>query len=122
MKYILGLILISGAFIYLVWLSFSASFQYALMPAEFIAKEAEYVGKSVKISGTVEAGSIVFSGSDYKFNITDGTKSLPVHYYKISVPNTFREGADVVVSGQFKDGIFEAKDLLTKCASKYVPK
>jgi len=38
------------------------------------------------------------------------------------VPNTFRAGADVVVNGKYINNIFEAKEVITKCASKYEAK
>ncbi len=121
-KYLIGLFVILGAFSYLVWASFSASFQYALTPTELIAKQGEYAGKSAKVSGIVEEGSIVFSGGEYRFNITDGSNKIAVHYNKGTVPNMFREGGDVVVGGTFSNGVFEAREVLAKCASKYVPK
>ncbi|PIR17738.1 MAG: cytochrome c biogenesis protein CcmE [Deltaproteobacteria bacterium CG11_big_fil_rev_8_21_14_0_20_49_13] len=122
-KYVVGLLLIAGAFSYLVFTSFKSSFQFALTPSELSAKSAEYADKQVKISGTVGKGSMISNGSEYNFNIEDDHKNLNVHF-KGAVPNTFREGADVVVGGRFDagTGTFEATELLAKCASKYQAK
>jgi cytochrome c-type biogenesis protein CcmE len=119
-KYIVGLIIIICAFAYLVWSSFMGSFNFSITPSEFVANQSAYVGKIVKLSGSVVPGSIVFDQSDYRFSITDGDSEIAAHYKGI-VPNTFREGADVVVTGQYdsKNSIFEAKEMITKCASKY---
>lgn len=39
--------------------------------------------------------------------------------YKGSMPNNFESATSVVVTGKYHDGVFEAKDILTKCPSKY---
>ncbi len=39
--------------------------------------------------------------------------------YSGSIPNNFESAASVVVTGKYIDGYFHAKDILTKCPSKY---
>jgi cytochrome c-type biogenesis protein CcmE len=39
--------------------------------------------------------------------------------YKGAMPNNFETATSVVVTGQYHDGYFHAKDILTKCPSKY---
>lgn len=39
--------------------------------------------------------------------------------YAGSIPNNFESAASVVVTGKYVDGYFHAKDILTKCPSKY---
>jgi len=59
------------------------------------------------------------SGEDVSFTITDGDSTLPVDYHGI-IPDTFVDGAEVVVEGSLKhDGTFVAHMLLAKCPSKY---
>lgn len=55
----------------------------------------------------------------FSFYIADekGTEMRVV--YKGSIPNNFESAKSVVVTGQYKDGYFHAKDILTKCPSKY---
>lgn len=121
LKYLIGAVAIGGAFLYLIWTSFSASFQFALTPGEFLADQTKYEGRTVKLAGTVATGSIFANGTDYYFRISDNdSREIKVHYKGIA-PNTFREGADVVVSGIFnpESDMFESKQMLTKCASKY---
>ncbi|MFO7448458.1 MAG: cytochrome c maturation protein CcmE [Ignavibacteriaceae bacterium] len=43
---------------------------------------------------------------------------LPV-VFDGTIPNNFETATSVVVTGQYKDGYFHAKDILTKCPSKY---
>lgn len=120
-KYIMGIGIIAAAFGYLLWSSFMGSFRYSMKPSEFIDKKEQYVGKYVKISGMVEEGSILVDGSEYRFVIKDDTSAVKVFYDGI-VPNTFREGAEVIATGKYdpeKDMLI-AKEIITKCASKYV--
>ena len=39
--------------------------------------------------------------------------------YKGTMPNNFESSTSVVVTGKFKNGVFEASEILTKCPSKY---
>jgi cytochrome c-type biogenesis protein CcmE len=39
--------------------------------------------------------------------------------YQGTIPNNFESAVSVVVTGQYRDGYFHAKDILTKCPSKY---
>jgi cytochrome c-type biogenesis protein CcmE len=78
--------------------------------------------KGVRVNGKVADGSIqrLPSGQDVTFVMTDGQASLPVAYHGI-IPDTFVEGADVVVEGGIDpaSGTFQASNLLAKCPSKY---
>lgn len=63
-------------------------------------------------------------GSDLKFGITDregGETELPVSYSGV-VPDPFREGREVIVTGSLDQaGVFMAQkdSLITKCPSKF---
>ena len=39
--------------------------------------------------------------------------------YNGTIPNNFETATSVVVTGKYVDGYFHAKDILTKCPSKY---
>lgn len=39
--------------------------------------------------------------------------------YNGTIPNNFESSTSVVVTGKYQDGVFHAKDILTKCPSKY---
>ena len=50
----------------------------------------------------------------------DNEKTVAVVYEGIK-PDMFASGRDVILDGNFKNGIFEAVTLLTQCPSKYEP-
>jgi len=99
----------------LLYTSFSASSE-AAKPSQL--KE----GRSYEVTGKVVAGSISHTGDQLRFRIRDrdGTKSVPVTYTG-SVPDPFRDGREVIVSGELKQGTFvgERDSLVTKCPSKF---
>jgi cytochrome c-type biogenesis protein CcmE len=99
----------------LIYTSFSASTE-AAKPSEIEP------GKSYELTGKVVNGSIQKSGDDLRFRIRDrdGTESVPVTYAGV-VPDPFREGREVIVSGELKQGVFVAErdSLVTKCPSKF---
>jgi len=99
----------------LIYTSFSASTE-ASKPSEI------QPGKSYDITGKVVEGSIQHNGDHLRFRIRDrdGTESVPVSYTGI-VPDPFRDGREVIVSGELNNGIFVAErdSLITKCPSKF---
>jgi cytochrome c-type biogenesis protein CcmE len=99
----------------LVYTSFSASTE-ASKPSQIEP------GRSYELTGKVVKGSISRDGEVLRFRIRDrdGTASVPVSYTG-AVPDPFREGREVIVSGELKDGTFQAErdSLVTKCPSKF---
>jgi cytochrome c-type biogenesis protein CcmE len=99
----------------LVYTSFSASSE-AASPSELEE------GKSYELTGKVVRESIERRGDELRFRIRDrdGTESVPVVYAGV-VPDPFREGREVIVSGELSGGTFVAErdSLVTKCPSKF---
>ena len=100
----------------LIYTSFSASTE-ASKPSEIEP------GKSYEVTGKVVHGSIQKSGDDdlrFRIRDRDGTESVPVAYSGV-VPDPFRDGREVIVSGELKQGTFVAErdSLVTKCPSKF---
>jgi len=99
----------------LIYTSFSASTE-ASKPSELKP------GRSYEVTGKVVKGSIRRDGDELRFRIRDrdGQESVPVSYAGV-VPDPFREGREVIVSGELKQGTFVAErdSLVTKCPSKF---
>ena len=109
-------VLLAGA---LVYTSFSASTQ-AKEPSDLIAGAEP--GRSYELTGKVVQDSVDKDGDRLTFRIRDrdGRESLPVTYSGV-VPDPFREGREVIVSGELERGTFVAErdSLITKCPSKF---
>jgi len=81
----------------------------------------EEISDRTKLGGIVKPGSINISASNLlecSFILEEGETELPVKYNRTR-PDLFKDGAEVIVSGVYTDGIFVADDLQTKCASRY---
>jgi len=103
----------------LVYTSFSASTE-ASTPSEL--RSGAQPGRSYELTGKVARGSVEREGERLRFVIRDrdGTESVPVSYEGV-VPDPFREGREVIVSGELEQGMFVAErdSLVTKCPSKF---
>ena len=109
-------LILAGALIYT---SFSGSTE-ASTPSEL--KASAEPGRSYELTGKVVKGSVERGGEGLRFAIRDrdGTASVPVAYEGV-VPDPFREGREVIVSGEMEKGTFVAErdSLVTKCPSKF---
>ena len=93
---------------------------YYMTVSEFLVAE-DQTRLGLRVNGKVVHGTISRedSGEDVGFDMTDGGAVLVVRYHGI-IPDTFVDGADVVVEGALEnDGVFAAHMLLAKCPSKY---
>jgi cytochrome c-type biogenesis protein CcmE len=99
----------------LIYTSFSASTE-ASKPSQLKP------GRSYDLTGKVVDGSVRHVGDSLRFRVRDrdGTKSVPVSYTGV-VPDPFRAGREVIVSGKLEHGTFvgERDSLVTKCPSKF---
>ncbi len=99
----------------LVYTSFSASTE-ASKPSQVKP------GRSYELTGKVVNGSVSHAGDQLRFRVRDrdGNHSVPVRYAGV-VPDPFRDGREVIVSGELKGGTFVAErdSLVTKCPSKF---
>ncbi|HEX9940118.1 MAG TPA: cytochrome c maturation protein CcmE [Longimicrobium sp.] len=127
-KFLAGGVLLLGVVGYLMVTGMRDSMTYFLTPAELATRVsanpafAEEAG--VRVGGRVVPGSVSFDQKtlDLRFTLVDtetGRTSFPVHYNG-PLPDTFQEGRDVVVEGNYRPGgTFQASNVLTKCGSRY---
>ena len=123
-KWTVGLIIVTGALaLFLLSNTGGTKPVYYYSPSQFLA-DAAIRNDRVKLKGKIEPGSVKQSQDrlDLWFSVSDGTKTVPVHYHG-AVPDAFQEGLEVVVDGRMgAQGIFEGHELIVKCPSKYESK
>jgi cytochrome c-type biogenesis protein CcmE len=80
--------------------------------------------KRLRVAGNVQPGSIRRTGTKVEFVLVENDQSLPVVYTGTEAPpDTFKDESQALAEGSFgRDGVFHAKQLQAKCASKYAPK
>jgi cytochrome c-type biogenesis protein CcmE len=103
----------------LVYTSFSASSE-AKEPSQLIGAAP---GTSYDLTGKVVRGSVRRDGDSLRFRVVDRDgrgRSLPVAYSG-TVPDPFRGGREIVLTGEVEGGVFvgERDTLVTKCPSKF---
>jgi cytochrome c-type biogenesis protein CcmE len=77
----------------------------------------------LRVAGNVQPGSIHRQGTRVEFNLMEEGRMLPVVYQGTEAPpDTFKDNSQALAEGTFgRDGVFHAKKLQAKCASKYAP-
>jgi cytochrome c-type biogenesis protein CcmE len=106
----------------LIYTSFSASTE-AKEPSELLGAGP---GSSYEMTGKVVPRSIRHVGNGIAFRVVDRDgkgEPLPVTYQG-TVPDPFRGGREIVLTGSLENGTFvgEPETLITKCPSKFTTK
>jgi len=104
----------------LVLMAFEKNLVFFFSPTQVAAKEAP-LGRTFRIGGIVETGSVKRDGVEVRFVVTDTAQGLPV-VYRGALPDLFREGKMIVAQGQLDaDGTFRAREVLAKHDENYMP-
>lgn len=103
----------------LIYTSFTASTE-AKEPSQILAATP---GTSYEMTGRVVKGSIEESAEGIVFEVVDRDgqgRPLPVSYSG-TVPDPFRGGREIILTGAVQNGTFvgEPDTLVTKCPSKF---
>jgi cytochrome c-type biogenesis protein CcmE len=122
-RYFIGGGILLAAVIYLLYLSFGNAVSYYVTVSEFYDRETELHDINVRVAGKVLASPIDWDAKDLelRFTITEGGKNMPVVYHGTQ-PSGFKAGSTILVEGRFgSEGVFQARQLILKCPSKYEP-
>lgn len=113
-KYIIGGSII---LVFTVWAGIS--FRSTLTPYVSIG-EAKKSGKMVQVKGErLDNGQFDLEKNLFTFAIKDEHGETVRVVFDGAKPGNFDQATHVVCVGQYKNGVFEAKELLIKCPSKY---
>lgn len=116
-KYVFGGIIIAVFLVLMGYLFTQSNIEYVDDFNKVMASE-----KTVKATGSwVKEKSYQIDKENKTFSFfmaDDHGKQMKV-IYEGAIPNNFESATSVVVTGKYEDGYFHAKDILTKCPSKY---
>ena len=120
-KFIIGGAIIVAAMAWLGFIGFQESKAYYITVDEFLAMKNDFDGKTLKLAGDVVVGSIDRSKPQMEFDIASSETSIRVRYTGGGfIPDSFKDGSRALVEGQLDaDGVFNARRIEAKCASKY---
>ncbi len=114
-----GVLVAVAAVVALILNAFQSNLVFFYSPSQVAQHEAP-TGRSFRIGGMVENGTLQRNGTNIRFVVTDTAKSVPVQYTGI-LPDLFKEGKGVVAQGQLENGVFVAREILAKHDENYVP-
>jgi cytochrome c-type biogenesis protein CcmE len=93
-----------------------------LLQPSNLAGHAGTVSLTGKVVGPVTGDSHKDSGLRFQLRNINGTSPLIPIVFRGSVPDLFKSGRDVNLTGRLASGSFVASDMTTKCPSKYTAK
>jgi cytochrome c-type biogenesis protein CcmE len=115
-----GVLAAVGTAAALVLNAFNSNLVFFYTPTQIAAKEAPQ-GRTFRVGGLVQAGTVAREGITVRFVVTDTAKTVPVRYEGV-LPDLFKEGKGVVAQGQLgTDGVFVAREVLAKHDENYMP-
>ncbi|MBS1850732.1 MAG: cytochrome c maturation protein CcmE [Acidobacteria bacterium] len=116
-----ALILVSMGFLAYTGVQDSKSYYVTLKELREMGDGA--YSKRLRVAGNVEPGSIKRVGTKVDFILVEQDLKIPVSYTGTEAPpDTFKDNSQALAEGSYgRDGVFHAKALQAKCASKYAP-
>ena len=123
LKFGSALVIILLALGYLAYTGVQESKSYYVTIKELRGMGDGAYAKRLRVAGNVQPGSIRRSGSNVNFVLVENDQTLKVIYNGTEPPpDTFKDDAQALAEGKFdRDGVFYAKQIQAKCASKYAP-
>lgn len=140
-RFAVGAGLIALAVGYLITTAVRNTAEYYLTVKQVAARESRLKGQMLRVGGRVKPGTVSWNPATLTLAFVivqpppktgaPGVEQVavgdPLEFHVIArgepKPDMFAAGRDVIVEGRLApDGTIEARQVLTKCASKYVPK
>ena len=121
MRLVLALSVAAVLAIFLLYSSIAGGGTPSVQPSELRGRTQE-VQLAGRVIGPVR-GDAHSAGLRFRLRDVNGTATVPV-VYKGSVPDLFRVGRDILVTGRLVNGTFVTSpgSMITKCPSKYTAK
>ncbi|CAD6494741.1 MAG: Cytochrome c-type biogenesis protein CcmE [Candidatus Argoarchaeum ethanivorans] len=118
-RIILSAVVVVALLVYAGFTSFSSE-QLAYYQTVTEVVSGGDIERPVNINGIIVEDSTirVQETQTLKFKITDNESTVDV-VYKGILPNNYKEGISIVVTGTYHDNVVHASKLTLKCPSKY---
>tara|TARA_Y100000768_G_C23702966_1_gene552239 strand:+ start:240 stop:668 length:429 start_codon:yes stop_codon:yes gene_type:complete len=107
--------------IFIILKNLSSNILYFKSPTDIKVGQDTNFNKKIRIGGMVKKNSIIISGEEINFIVTDFKNEIKVSYSG-TVPNLFSEEKGVVAEGKLQDKkYFIADRILAKHDENYMP-
>jgi len=122
MRVALTVLLIGGTLGFMFYSTLSKETEYYKHVDEVMNSPQNWYGKRLKLHGFVVEKSILVNSQtlEYRFSIENNGQIVESAYQGV-VPDTFKGGAEVVLTGHLDNAGFHADNMTAKCPSKYEP-
>ena len=123
LRAVLSVVIVFGALSALLFTTMRGSADYYKHVDEVMPSATSWYGKNLQLHGFVVDGSIQRRNTlEYRFQLKNGDSAVLASYTGV-LPDTFKDGSEVVLSGTLSsDGFHVKRDGITaKCPSKYDP-
>ena len=117
---VVSIAVLFGAVTLLLYTAVSQGAQYYRTVDEVMVSPEQYYGKHMQLHGFVVDKSIEQrpGSKEYRFKIRNGDHAVSATYAGL-LPDTFKDGAELVLTGRLTDKGFHADSMTAKCPSKY---
>jgi len=120
---IMAVVVLVGAFGWLIWGGLDKNVVFFLTPNELLAKGTGGMNVPVRLGGQVKPGTVKWDDKtlDLRFDVVDTNGTGMIHVKsKGAPPQMFRDGMGVVVEGRFgADSLFQSSQLMVKHSNEY---
>jgi len=120
-RVVLSAAVIVGAACVFMYFTAAKEAEYYKHVDEVMANPADWYGKNVQLHGFVDGVPLHRPNSlDYKFKVKSGAYVVEATYTGL-IPDTFKEGAEIVARGRLSPEGFRVEDngITAKCPSRY---
>ena len=121
---ILSVLVVGGALGALLFMTMAESAAFYKRVDEVMVTPSSWYGKPMNLHGYVVEGSIEKrrNSLDYRFKVKNGDHVVQAMYTG-TVPDTFKDGAEVVLTGTLGPEGFQVErdGVMAKCPSRYDP-
>ncbi len=115
-----GAVMMTGATALAV-VGFRESIVFFRPPTELVALNPPPTER-LRVGGMVVEGTVVRGqGAEVSFAVTDHETEVRVAFMGV-LPDLFREGQGIVAEGYWRDGVFQAREVLAKHDEEYMPR
>jgi cytochrome c-type biogenesis protein CcmE len=123
LKFGIAIAIIVVSLSYLAFTGVQESKSYYVTISELQTMGNGAYSKRLRVAGNVKPGTIERHGAGADFTLLEQGRELRVSYKGAEPPpDTFKDDAQALAEGTMgRDGVFHAKGLQAKCASKYAP-
>jgi len=117
-------VVILGTLAWLALAGIKESSTYYITVAELQGMDEKALDRRLRVGGDVSPGSIHRAAGRVEFTLLqEGRQQKVVYTGREPLPDTFKDNAQCLADGRMgRDGVFEAKRVQAKCASKYEAK